>query len=158
MEKLSEEQMWEVIDGMASPEILQKHNQLLLADPEYKAEFQQYTFLEQQLLKLDLEVPSMRFTENVIDNALQIKKLDVKKDKSPAIYLAAMVMLSLLLVKLFSTVSESTNSPNPIENEGFMSILVNPFLINGFIVVNVILLFVLLDKKIAKPFFEKKLK
>jgi hypothetical protein len=158
MERLSEEQMWEVIDGFASPEILHKHNQLLLTDPEYKAEFQQYTFLEEQLLKLDLEVPSMRFTENVIDDVLQIKKLDVKKDKSPAIYLAAMVMLSLLLVKLFSTVSAPSNDSNPVDNEGFLSLLANPFLINGFIVVNVILFFVLLDKKIAKPFFEKKLK
>ncbi len=158
MERLSEEQMWEVIDGLASPEILQQHNQLLLTDKEYKAEFQQYNFLEQHLLKLDLEVPSMRFTENVIDNALQIKKLDTKKDKSPAIYLAAMVVLSALLVKLFSAVSAPNGGSNPVENEGFLSLLVNPFLINGFIVVNVILFFVLLDKKIAKPFFEKKLK
>ena len=158
MERLSEEQMWEVIDGLATPEALQKHNYLLLIDPEYKAEYQQYAMLDQQLHKLDLEVPSMRFTENVIDNVLNIKKQENKKDWSPAIYLSAMIALSALLIKALSSVGTKSNSLGAVYPDNIMSFLASPFLLYGFIILNIILFFILLDKKVLKPFFDKKLK
>jgi hypothetical protein len=158
MERISEEQMWEVIDGLATPEIFKKHEQLMLTDAAYKAEFQQYTFLEQNLQKLDLEVPSMRFTENVIETVLDIKKQDAQKDWSPMLYLGAMVVFSAALIKAISTISTPAINPIPIDTEGFMSFLVNPYLLNGFLILNVIALFMLLDKKVLKPYFEKKLK
>ncbi len=157
MERLSEEQMWDVIDGLATPDVLQKHNQLLLVDPEYKAEYQQYAVLDQQLHKLDLEVPSMRFTENVIDNVLNIKKQAPKKDWTPAIYLSAMLVLYALLIKAFSAAGTSSNTPEAIP-DNMMSFLASPFLLYGFIIINIILFFILLDKKILKPFFDKKVK
>lgn len=158
MERLSEEQMWEVIDGLASPEILERHEQLMLHDSEYQSEFQQYAFLDAHLHKLDLEVPSMRFTENVIDKALNIQKKNTQRDWIPAIYLSAMVVLTFIVLKIFS-LSLSENAPSWTPNtEGVVSWLSNPYLLYIFLIVNVFLILGLLDKKILKPYFDKKLK
>lgn len=158
MERLSEEQMWEVIDGLASPEILERHEHLMLHDSEYQSEFQQYAFLDAHLHKLDLEVPSMRFTENVIDKALNIQKKQTQRDWIPAIYLSAMVLLTFIILKVLSlSMSDSTTSWAP-NTEGVVSWLSNPYLLYLFLVVNVFLILGLLDKKIVKPYFDKRLK
>ena len=74
MKPLTEEQIWEVIDGVASPDILLQHEQLLQTNKDYKTHFEQFTALQAQLLTLELEVPSMRFTQNVLDNVLPLTK------------------------------------------------------------------------------------
>lgn len=158
MEKLSEEQMWEVIDGLATPDILEKHQTLMLTDPAYKAEFEQYTFLDLHLQKLDLEIPSMRFTENVIDTVLDIKKQEVKKDWTPTIYLGVMLILSMILIFALVPSAKPADDSIPVNPDSVMSFLGNPYLINLFIIVNVLLVYVLLDKKLLKPFFDKKMK
>ena len=150
--------MWEVIDGIATPEIQQKHEQLMLIDAEYAAEYQQYALLDQQLYKLDLEIPSMRFTENVIDDVLHIKKSEKKKDWTPVIFLSAMVALSALVAVIFSTFSTSSNSVINNNTEGFLSFVSNPLVINSFLVLNIILILLIVDRKVLKPFFDKKIK
>lgn len=159
MNRLSEEQMWEVIDGLATPDIMQQHEKLMLQSPEYKSEFQKYAFMDEQLLKLDLEVPSMRFTENVLDNVLSLKKATPRADRTPLFFMLFMGALSALVMWLiFSTPTAPTTPAITVNTEGVTSILSNPMWAYGFLIFNIILFFVILDKKVLKPYFDKKLK
>ena len=159
MKKISEEEMWEVIDGLATPDIMQQHEKLMLESPKYKAEFQKYAFMDEQLLKLDLEVPSMRFTENVLDNVLSLKKATPRTDRTPLFFMLFMGALSAIVMwMIFSTPTTSTTPALTVNTEGVTSILSNPIWAYGFLIFNIILFFVILDKKVLKPYFDKRLK
>ena len=159
MKQISEEEMWEVIDGLATPDIMQQHEKLMLESPKYKAEFQKYAFMDEQLLKLDLEVPSMRFTENVLDNVLSLKKATPRTDRTPLFFMLFMGALSAIVMwMIFSTPTTSTTPALTVNTEGVTSILSNPIWAYGFLIFNIILFFVILDKKVLKPYFDKRLK
>jgi hypothetical protein len=157
MEKITEEQIWEIIDGEASPETLAKHEILLKQDGAYRLEFETCSALQNQLLQLDLEVPSMRFSENVLDNVLP--KTELKPDRTPLYFILSIGSLALVgsIIAIFYNNASSQNNL-PINTEGVASILSNPLILNTFWIVNVLLFFIILDKKVFKPFFQKRLK
>lgn len=157
MEKITEEQIWEIIDGEASPQILAKHEILLKQDDAYRLEFESCSVLQNQLLQLDLEVPSMRFSENVLDNVLP--KTELKPDRTPLYFIFSIGSLALV-GSIFAIFYSNTSSQNnlPINTEGVASILSNPLILNTFWIVNVLLFFIILDKKVFKPYFQKRLK
>lgn len=159
MEKLSEEQMWEVIDGMATPEIMNQHETLMGESQEYKEEFEKYNFLNEQLLKLDLEMPSMRFTENVLDNVLSLKSGVKRKDRTPLIYMILTGTFSILMMLMvWPNSTNKISSDLKVNTEGVTTILSNPILTYTFIILNIILLFIIIDKKVLKPYFDKRIK
>lgn len=157
MEKVTEEQIWEIIDGEASPEILAKHETLLKQDDAYRLEFETCSALQNQLLQLDLEVPSMRFSENVLDNVLP--KTELKLDRTPLYFIltiGSLAFVGSIIAVFYSNTSYLNNLP--INTEGVASILSNPLILNTFWIVNILLFFIILDKKVFKPFFQKRLK
>jgi hypothetical protein len=158
MKSLSEEQIWEIIDGMASPETLMQHKQLLQHDPVYKKHFEQFTTLQAQLMSLDLEVPSMRFTQNVLDNVLPLTQGAYKKDRAPLFFLGAMgVLLSGAIYFLLAS-GDSSGTSLVLNTEGVVSMFSNGMVLNIFILLNLVLAFIFLDKKVFQPFFSSKMK
>ena len=158
MEKVTEEQIWEIIDGEASPEILAKHAILLEQDDAYRLKFESHLAFQNQLLHLDLEMPSMRFGENVLDHVLP--KSEVKKDRNPLYFVLSMGFLTLSSLILFLCVSDnSSQSVLPQNTEGSMiAFMSNPMVFNILLITNAFLFFIILDKKIFKPYFQKRLK
>jgi hypothetical protein len=158
MTKVTEEQIWEIIDGEASPEILAKHAILLKQDDAYRLEFERCSALQSQLLQLDLEMPSMRFGENVLDNVLP--KTESKPDRNPLYFVLLMSFLTLSSLILFLFTSDNSNqSILPRNTEGVViTFLSNPFILNILLIINVLLFFIILDKKIFKPYFQKRLR
>jgi hypothetical protein len=158
MASLTEEQIWEVIDGVASSETLGQHEKLLKEDQSYKNHFEQYARLQEQLLSLDLEVPSMRFTQNVLDNVLPLTQGAYKKDRAPFFFLVFMGFLLLSAMLFIFNGSGSFGSNFGLNTEGVVSTFLNPVVLNLFILLNIILAFVILDKKVFKPYFSSKMK
>lgn len=158
MKALTEEQIWEVIDGLASSEIVLEHEKMLLTDSAYKKHFEQYATLQEQLMSLDLEVPSMRFTQNVLDNVLPLTKGAYKKNRAPFFFLIAMGILSVMSMLLLLQGGGSLGDNLLINMEGVISSFSNPLVMNIFILLNVVLAFVILDKKVFKPYFSSKMK
>ena len=158
MEKVTEEQIWEIIDGEASPEILAEHAILLEQDGVYRLKFESHLAFQNQLLHLDLEMPSMRFGENVLDHVLPKSK--VKKDRNPLYFVLSMSFLTLSSLILFLSVSPDANqSVLPQNTEGSMiAFMSNPMVFNILLITNAFLFFIILDKKIFKPYFQKRLK
>ena len=163
MKHLTEEQIWDILDGNAVPEIEKEHAVLIETDIVYKAHFDSFAALHNQLCSLDLDAPSMRFEQNLMERLQPSVKTQRTADRIPWLFAFTMVMLTGLVFIFMTKSSAPAENPNltvldNVNTEGFTSWLSNPILFYGFIVLNVVLFFVVLDKKVFKPFFEKKIK
>jgi hypothetical protein len=157
MAKVTEEQMWEIIDGEASPEILEMHEILLKEDDAYRLEFEGCSALQNQLLQLDLEMPSMRFGENVLDEVLP--KTQLKPDRTPLYFILSIGSIAFVGFIITAFYGDALPQENvPVNTEGVASVFSNSLIINTLWIVNVLLFFIVLDKKVFKPLFQKRLK
>jgi hypothetical protein len=66
-------------------------------------------------------------------------------------------MAMILIGLIFRIPSASSTSKLPINTEGLASWMTNPTLLNIFLIVNLLLFFVVLDKYVLKPYFQKRL-
>lgn len=157
MTVLTEEHIWEILDGEASSEMLVQHEAQLLADETYRTAFVQCAQLHRQLLSLPLESPSMRFTENLMERLAPEKRVAPKTDRLPAIFLTIFSVLSgLLAILLVSTGSTAATTEQGLTTEGVISMLSNPLFVQGFVILNIVLFFIVLDKKVLKPYFDNR--
>ena len=160
---MTEEQIWDILDGNALPELQKEHTQLLKTSAEYRAHFNSYATLHDQLCHLDLDAPSMRFEQNLMERLAPVVKTKRSTDRLPLFFLATMSVLAAIVMALMpksSTPSPKTGFPllESFNTEGVTAWFSNPILFYGFILINTILLFVILDKKVFKPFFGKRMK
>lgn len=161
MKPLTEEQMWDIIDDVASPEIKAQHEALLQNDNAYKSTFDTLMLLQTQLLQLDLEQPSMRFTQNVIEKVAAPKKATIKPDKAfplLIIFLLGLCIVTILWVLIFNG-NTSTQPiaflPNLSLSEKLSTILSSPLVMPIFVVINAGLALMAVDKWILKNYFQK---
>ncbi|NJN35050.1 MAG: sigma-70 family RNA polymerase sigma factor [Saprospiraceae bacterium] len=158
MEAHLEEKIWEVIDGEADEQTRLNHEKLMVENAEYRSYFICCNQLHSQLLDLDLELPSMRFTQNVMEEVLPPLSIVGKKDASAFYFLAAMGVLVAVFssILIYATVSGKSNT-NP-QPDNILSFFFNPYILNVFILVNLFALFFLIDTLFLRPFFEGKMK
>lgn len=157
MTPLTEEHIWDILDGEASSDMRAQHEAQLLADASYRTTFVQCQQLHRQLLNLPLESPSMRFTENLMERLAPERRLAPKTDRLPLIFLTVFTVLSgLLAVLIFSNSNLST--PKGLPTEGIVSILSNPLFVQTFVLLNIVLLLAVLDRKVLRPYFDNKTK
>ncbi len=160
---MTEEQIWDILDGNALPEVQKEHAQLLKTDAEYRAHFDSYATLHDQLCHLDLDAPSMRFEQNLMERLKPEVKTKHSTDRLPLFFLAAMSVLAAIVLALMpksSAPTPKTDFPllESLNTEGVTAWFSNPILFYSFILINALLFFVILDKKVFKPFFEKKMR
>jgi hypothetical protein len=160
MKPLSEEQMWDVIDGLATPDVVAQHQNLLATDADYKMEFEKALHLHQRLMHIDLEQPSMRFTQNVLDKVMPQVQVKKHKDRAPLYFLVAMFVLSTLSILLLMQLpaGSDTGLNSTIPTEGVAAWLSNPLLVRSFLILNLCLFLAILDKKVVRPFLQNKMK
>ncbi len=157
MAVLTEEHIWEVLDGEASPEMLVQHEAQLLTDETYRTAFVQCEQLHRQLLSLPLESPSMRFTENLLERLAPEKRVAPKRDRLPLIFMTIFSILGGLLgVLLVSTGGAASSTGDGLTTAGVVKTLSNPLFIQGFMILNIVLIFAVLDKKVLKPYFDSR--
>ncbi len=160
---MTEEQIWDILDGNALPEVQKEHAQLLKTDAAYRAHFASFATLHDQLCHLDLDAPSMRFEQNLMERLKPEVKTKRSKDRLPLFFLTAMSVLAAIVMGLMpksSAPTPKTNFPllESLNTEEVTAWFSNPILFYGFMLTNAVLLFVILDKKVFKPFFEKRMK
>lgn len=159
MTPLTEEHIWDILDGEASSEMRVQHETQLLADESYRTTFVQCEQLHRQLLNLPLESPSMRFSENLMERLAPERRTAPKADRLPLIFLTVFsVLSSLLAVLIFSKGNITTTTEKGLTTEGVISMLSNPIFIQIFMLLNIVLLLAVLDKKVLKPYFENRAK
>ena len=157
MTPLTEEHIWEILDGEASSEMLVQHEAQLLTDETYRTAFVQCEQLHRQLLCLPLESPSMRFSENLMERLAPEKRFAPKRDRLPMIFMTIFSVLGgLLAVLLVLTGNTASATGEGLTTEGVVKMLSNPLFIQGFMILNIVLIFAVLDKKILKPYFDNR--
>ena len=160
---MTEEQIWDILDGNAPPEVQQKHALLLEIDDDYRAHFATFSSLHHQLGNLELDAPSMRFEQNLMERLQPSLVIQRKKDRTLAIFggiMAALAGFTMVILSQSGTFSTEPILPalDTFNTEGVVSWLSNPVFFYGFVLLNLILFFLVLDKKVFKPYFEKRMK
>lgn len=109
-----EEQLWEFIDGTCSADEKKNIGQLLEADPAVKKLYAELLSISQDLNAMELEEPSLRFTQNVMDRiALEPapKALQTKVDKRIINGIGGFFILTLSALVIFSLTRLNWNIP-----------------------------------------------
>ena len=155
-----EEQIWEILDGVANNATIEAHEKLIETNDVYKNTFMQCEHLHRQLHALELDAPSMRFTENILERLEPQRKIAPVSYALPIGFLSVMsVLMAVFAVFMLKTpVNNDSSAPFSkigLSTEGVVSTLSNPIFFNGFILLNIILIFIVFDKKIMRSYFEK---
>jgi len=157
---LTYEQIFDVLDGCATKEILTQHRNLLSVSSEYKTYFEDLEAIHLNLLALPIEKPSVQFTENILAN---IAYAQVKKNSWSS--QLTWIFFTIMLVFFVGTISLAlfyfSNSNSVIEipkvkNMGVINTFHIEILVKVLILGNLIVLLAIFDKKILKPYFLNK--
>jgi hypothetical protein len=159
MTVLTEEHIWDILDGEASPEMRIQHEAQLLTDEAYRTTFVQCTQLHKQLLNLPLESPSMRFNENLMERLAPERRTAPKNDRFALIFLAIFSLFSCIVGALiFSKTNQAPSDAKSSTLENLIGLLSNPVFIQVFMLLNIVLFLAVMDKKVLKPYFENRTK
>jgi hypothetical protein len=160
MKMLTDEQIFDILDGFATKEIMAQHQNLLSKSAEYKTYFEDLEAIHLNLLALPIEKPSVQFTENILAN---IAYAQVKKNSWSS--QLTWIFFTIMLVFFVGTISLAlfyfSNSNSVIEipkvkNMGVINTFHIEILVKVLILGNLIVLLAIFDKKILKPYFLNK--
>jgi hypothetical protein len=155
-----EERLWEYIDGSSDEAEKKFIEELIQSNLEWRAKYAELLEVHQLMQShLELEEPSMRFTQNVMENIAKFQispatKSYINKNIIRGIGGFFILMLLGLIVYGFAQVSWTTGSDGsslPIDlNRVEWSRVFNNTYTNIFMMINVVLGLVLLDMYLSK--------
>ncbi len=160
MKMLTDEQIFDVLDGCASKELLAQHQNLFSESAEYKVYFEELEAVHFDLIDLPIEKPSVQFTENLLAT---VAHAPIKK-KSWSSQLTWMFLL-LMTASFVGTISlmlfyfSSSHSVIEIPRVYDLEVINNfsiDILVKLMILVNLVVLLAIFDKKVLKPYFLNK--
>ena len=160
MKMLTDEQIFDILDGCATKEILSHHRNLLSVSAEYKTYFEDLEAINLDLLALPIETPSTQFTEILLAN-IDYAPLKNKSWSSQLTWIFLTIMsvffvgtISLALF-YFSNLNSAIEIPK-VNNLNVINTFSTEILVKVLILVNLIVLLAIFDKKVLKPFFLNK--
>ena len=153
-----EERLWEYIDGLSNEEEKASIDLLLHTSPEWKAKYNELLELNRILSSSELEVPSMRFSQNVMEEIVRnhiapATKTYINKKVIYGLGGFFITMIAGLLIYFFATISSVEGSSassfaEDISRVKWSGVLNNTYT-NIFLMVNVVLGLMLLDKYLS---------
>jgi len=155
-----EQQLWEYIDGISSNEERSAIEKLLQSNLEWKNKYHELLEVHQLMNTAELEQPSLRFTKNVMEKIAQYHIAPATKNyiNKKIIWGIAGFFFTLIAIFLIYGLSQvewtsATDSRLSIDlsrlSEVDYSKIFNNNFVNGFMMVNVLLGLVLLDRVLA---------
>jgi hypothetical protein len=155
-----EQRLWAYIDGISSSEEITSIEKMLQSNREWKDKYHELLEVHQLINAAELEQPSMRFTKNVMEQIAQLHIAPATRNyiNKKIIWGIAAFFLTLIGVFLiygFAQVdwTSPTNSKSTIDlsrlSEVDYSKIFNNTFVNVFMMVNVLLGLVLLDRVLA---------
>ena len=153
-----EDVLWEYIDGSSSPEERTSIESLLQTNIEWKLKYQELLQVHQLLHSTELDQPSMRFTQNVME---EIGRYHVAPATSTylnknVIYgIGGFIVLMILGPLVYSMAQIDWSAARPAQelpvdfNKVEWGKLWNNAYTNIFMMINVVLALILLDKYLS---------
>jgi hypothetical protein len=155
--KLTEEQIFDLIDGNLSAETEAKYKQIIAENPDTQDLYEELLAFHKELQSLGTEHPSMRFTENVLDKWATMQVIPIVKVSRTLPYWFLGISLLLLCIMAIFAKNYTPNTTLVTQTEKWISLLNNATGFKIFVFTNAILLILLLDKAILRPYFQKRL-
>jgi hypothetical protein len=158
MDQEMEKLIWEFIDGRISPVEKERITRHLAEDPDWQIKYEELKRIHVLLQKEELEMPSLRFTKNVMEEIAQFHvapatKNYINKNVIRGITAFFLIMIGGLFVYFIGQlhwVNNPTGSLLPAyyldANKLNWGKLLNNTYVNIFIGINVILGLILIDK------------
>ena len=150
-----EERLWEYIDGFSNPDDLPVVKRLIEKNQSWREKYNELVEVNQLLHATELEEPSMRFTKNVME---EITRLQIAPAASSyinhriiwGIGIFFIVLIVGFLIYGFGQIdwtasSDTSMLPVDIRNVDYSALFNNTY-INIFMMINVVLGLMLLDK------------
>jgi hypothetical protein len=162
-----EERLQEYIDGSMRAEERIKLEEELKDSPALFARFEELNYLDTQLRSVRIEQPSLNFTQLVMSNLHRASSAGIGLPSRNRILMLAGVLvtvgIAILLIAggAFNNVDSITLDQNIIPNDHIRQYIPSiPF--NGKLIINIVILmnlalaFIILDRAVLKPWFEKR--
>ena len=152
-----EQQLWSYIDGFSSNEERSAIQKLIETNLEWKNKYQELNEMHQLLNAAELDQPSMRFTKNVMEEIAKLHIAPATKNyiNKKIIWGIAgffLTLISVFLIYGFAQVDWNLqDNSKPFIDLSTVDIgkFFNNNFVNGFMMVNVLLGLVLLDRVLA---------
>lgn len=151
---LNEEQIFDILDGIASDELLRNHEELLTNSTEYRTYYDEIKSFHLQLSDLGFEEPSKEFTQNVLSRLSFVKINHNAWARKWIFAYAASILLSLGAILSLLMGANQEISTSWFSN--ISTVFLGDSFINTIIIVNLLILLVLIDRKILKPYFKNR--
>ena len=152
---MKDEDIFDIIDGIASEETIRQHNKMLIESAKYKTLFSEYTDTHALLIDTSMEKTAFNFTDKLIDRweVSQEVVMVGKSSKLPIYFLIGMSILVILLIILALPII--TQSTNQIDLSKPLSILQDKLFTRFFLIINVLVALFFIDKQIYSKFISK---
>lgn len=153
---ITDEEIFDIIDGEANQNLLAKHNELIAVSQEYKIRFDEFEKIEAMFSTLKIESPSNQFTDNIMGK-LSVEKSPVyakKLLKIPFYFLGFLIFLMAILVIFALKLNYNSNSKYDFS----FGIKPNNFFIfkQILLIINGLVFLLVLDKWVIKKYFQRK--
>lgn len=153
---MKDEDIFDILDGIASEEVKLLHEQLLSQDEDYKILFKELAQAHELLIETPLEKTAFNFTDKLMDKweAVNAPVLVKKPNYLPFYFLGGMALLVILVFSMVSVKDTGKTIINMATLSSTFSIFESKALLNFFLISNSLLVLSYLDKKIIKPYFQ----
>ncbi len=154
---MKDEDIFDIIDGIASEETVRLHEKLLMESPDYQTLFSEYTQTHALLVGSSIEKTAFNFTDKLMDRwELSQEVVVVRQSSKLPIYF--LIGGSITLILLLALALPMINSSNvQIDLTKPLSILQDKVFIRSFLIINALIGLIYIDKRFLKPYFEGKL-
>jgi hypothetical protein len=152
-----ENRLWSFIDGLSSSEERSAIEKLLESNYEWKNKYQELLEVHQLMRSAELEHPSMRFAKNVMEEIAKYHIAPATKNyiNKKIIWGIALFFITLIVAFLVYSFGQidwnaqgDTKLPFDISQIDYSKIFNNEF-VNAFMMVNVLLGLILLDRLLS---------
>ena len=152
-----EKQLWDYIDGFSSNEERTSIEKLLQSNFEWENKYHELLEVQQLLKSSELEVPSLRFTKNVMEEIAKLHIAPATKNyiNKKIIWGIAAFFITLIvgfLIYGFAQVDwnlQDNSKPIVDISQVDLGKIFNNNFVNGFMMVNVLLGLFLIDRVLA---------
>ena len=143
---MNDEDIFDILDGIASEETIRKHHRMLTESAEYQILYSKHSNTHTLLTNTALEKTAINFTDKLIDKwALSQKVITVKQSsKLPVYFLTGMsIMVILLVISILPIINQTTIQ---LDLSKPLSILQDKLFTRFFLIINMLVaLFLLID-------------
>ena len=153
---MKDEDIFDVLDGIASEETMRQHEVLLLKSAEYQILFKQYAHTHALLVDTSIEKTAFNFTNKLINRwEFSQEIVVVRKSYELPIYFLGVMSVMIILLALI-VLPMSSNQAMKMDLSGLITFFQNKLIVRSIMFINALIGFYFLDKQVLRPYFQKR--